>query len=80
MTSRPYVSSIINKYGDADRVKADVSAVWEILDRQGASLLIDALAEYVGTDAKKFKFSGSDRAMTMIALVDELEASLKERI
>lgn len=75
-----YTSSIVTKYGDVDNVKKDTKTLFEILDRQGASLLIDAIAEYTATEANKLRFAGSDRSMTMIALVDELEASLKERL
>jgi hypothetical protein len=75
-----YVSSIINNYGDTDNVKRDVKTLNEILSRQGASLLIDVIAEHVGNTANKFNFHSSDRAMTLIALVDELESAIKERI
>lgn len=75
-----YTSSIVNKYGDTEKVKDDVRTLNEILARQGDSLLIDVIAEHVGYVANKFKLSSSDRAMMMIALVDELEAAIKERI
>ena len=75
-----YTSSIINKYGDTDNVKTDVKVLNEILGRQGSQLLIDVIAEYAATNANKFKLDGSDRAMTMISLVDSLEESLKERL
>lgn len=75
-----YVSSIINKYGDTANVKADTKTLFEILDRQGSALIIDALAEYTATTANKYKFHSSDRCMTLLALVDGLEAALKERL
>jgi hypothetical protein len=75
-----YVSSIMSKYGDVENVKQDVKTLREILARQGSSLLIDVIAEVCGETANKFQFHSSDRAMTMIALVDELESALKERL
>lgn len=74
-----YISSIVTKYGDITRVKQDVITLNEILARQGASLLIDVIAESVGDAAIKFKFHASDIAMTRIALVDELDEAIKER-
>lgn len=78
--SKEYVSSITTKYGDLDRVKADAVTLREILSRQGSSLLIDVIAECAGETANKFNFHSSDRCMTLIALVDELKESLKERL
>lgn len=75
-----YTSSIISKYGDIDKVKTDVKTLNEILSRQGISLLIDVIAEHIGDTVNKFKLGPSDRAMTMITTVDELEAAIKERI
>jgi hypothetical protein len=77
---KQYISSIITKYGDLEKVKDDSRILAEILSRQGASLLIDAIAEHTGSTANKYKFHSSDRCMTMIALVDELEEALKERL
>jgi hypothetical protein len=75
-----YVSSITAKYGDVEQVKNDVKTLNEILGRQGSSLLIDVIAECAGETANKFKFHSSDRAMTIVSLVDELENALKERL
>jgi len=43
-----YTSSVIKKYGDSENVPQDVKTIFEILDRQGSSILIDCLAEKVG--------------------------------
>lgn len=75
-----YTSSIIQKYGDLPNLSNDIKTLNEILSRQGAELLIDVIAEEVGNTANKFKFSSSDRTMTMISLVDLLENAIKERI
>ena len=78
--SSQYTSSIISKYGDIDKVSIDSHRIFEIIDRQGSTLLIDLIAEHAGRTANKFKFAPSDRAMTRIALVDELDEALKERL
>lgn len=75
-----YTSSVTCKYGDKAKVKTDAKTIFDILDRQGADFILDTLAEYTATAANKFNLSGSDRAMTMIALVDKLEEALKERL
>lgn len=75
-----YQSSIVTKYGDLPNVEADAKTLRDILERQGSDLLIDALAEFVGECAIKFKFHSSDTAMTKIALLDALESAINERI
>lgn len=75
-----YTSSMINKYGDNDNVNSDIKTLNEILARQGSQLLIDVIAEQAANAANKFKFSNTDRSMTMISLVDSLEEALKERL
>lgn len=80
MSNQKYISSIVNKYGDTENLKQDIKTLSDIIDRQGSDLLIDVIAENAGNTANKFKLSPSDRTMTMIALVDSLENSLKERL
>ena len=75
-----YTSSIINKYGDTPRVKEDVQTLAEIFRRQGSQLLLDVVAECTATACNKLKLNSSDRAMTIVSLVDSLEESLKERL
>jgi hypothetical protein len=74
-----YVSSIVSKYGDVDRVKSDVETLNEILGRQGSSLLIDVIAESVGATSNRFKLSDSERQRLVESLVTELKESLLER-
>lgn len=78
--SSQYVSSIATKYGDLDQVKTDVKTLREILSRQGSSLLIDVIAETTGEAANKFSMSFTERAKVHVALVEELDESLKERV
>jgi hypothetical protein len=75
-----YISSIVTKYGDQERVKADVKTIFEILDRQGSSLIIDALAEYVADRVRRLKVGERERIRTRDTLVDELDQALTERL
>ena len=77
--SKPYVSSIISKYGDTDKVRSDVATLNEILARQGTQLLIDVIAEYAGTTANKFQSNEQDRARLRKSLIDVLVEALDER-
>jgi hypothetical protein len=75
-----YISSSVTKYGDQERVKADVKTIFEILDRQGSSLIIDALAEYVADRVRRLKVGERERIRTRDTLVDELDQALTERL
>ncbi len=76
----PYVSSIINKYGDMDKVSRDSAVIYDIINRQGTTLLIDCIAEHIGRVARDFKFHWTDSQMTKIAIVDELSSAIDERV
>jgi hypothetical protein len=67
------------KYGHAEAVKADVTALNEIQSRQGTSLLIDVIAEQVGTMALKYKLDDVEIKRLKAALVTELSEALNER-
>lgn len=75
-----YTSSIISKYGDTDNVKRDAGTMKEIVSRQGASFLIDSLAEFTGNNANLFKLDDSERNRLILSLAKELESSLRERL
>ncbi len=75
-----YTSSIIQKYGDVDRVKADALTIRRILERQGSSLVIDVIAEKTAEIANAFKLDYLDRSNTRMSLVDELNEALMERL
>lgn len=76
----PYVSSIVTKYGDVAKVKADSKTLSEIQSRQGSSLLIDSIAEHVGNVVNKFNLNSEDSKRLMESLVSELKESILERI
>ncbi len=75
-----YNSSIVNKYGDSDKVKTDIKVLNDIIDRQGNSLLIDCIAEHAGKCAIQFKLSNYDRQTLMDYLITELKSALEERL
>lgn len=77
--SKPYVSSIINKYGDSAQVPTDCKALYDIIARQGTSLLLDCIAESVGTSANKFNLNAEDRSKLVENLIKELQSALNER-
>ena len=76
----PYTSSIIIKYGDIPNVKRDTATLFEIHARQGASLLIDAIAECSGMVCNELQLKPAERALLISNLVQELEDALLERI
>lgn len=80
MNKPNYATSIASKYGDAERVRADVLALHEVQSRQGSSLLIDVIAESCGHTANKFNLSAEDRARLLESLVAELREAISERV
>lgn len=77
---RNYISSVVNKYGDLVNIKSDSQTLKDIQDRQGADFIIDALAEYTGTSANKFKLDDTERMRIRDALVNALKEALNERL
>ena len=75
-----YTSSIINKYGDTDNVKKDTTILTEILSRQGMDLVIDCMAEYIGSCAIKYNMTDQDRNNLIKVLPEQLKESLQERL
>ena len=80
MKNEKYTSSIINNYGDMEKVSQDCKAIFEIMSRQGSSLLINCIAESVGITANKFKLSVDDRDALLKNLISELQNALNERL
>ena len=75
-----YISSITCKHGDPTHVSTDGKALFAIIDRQGAGILINVIAERAGGAANKFHMSDLDRENLVKSLVDELQAALNERV
>ena len=74
-----YTTSIINKFGDIENIRRDSKTLFEIQSRQGSSLLIEIIAESVGTASNKFKLSEEERSRLRETLVRELDEAIKER-
>jgi hypothetical protein len=74
-----YATSITSKYGDVERVRADVLVLSEIQSRQGTSLLIDVIAESCGHNANKFNLNAEERKRLLETLVAELREAILER-
>lgn len=70
----------LKEYGDIENLKKDIKAITEVLDRQGASLLIDVISEYSGNVANMFKLSEHERTRLIDARVNELKQALLERL
>jgi len=68
------------KYGDYDNVTKDAKTIYEIMNRQGNTLLLECIAERIGIAAKRFKLGSEDRTRLMDSIVDELKQEILERI
>lgn len=75
----PYQTSMVLKYGDVDNVPKDVKTLNDIIDRQGITLLIDVIAEYVGQRAIAYKWTSLERRQVMNQYVEELREAIIER-
>ncbi len=75
-----YKSSIICKYGDIDRVKADCKVLHDIISRQGSSLLIDVIAEHLGKRVAKYSgITEKDINRAIASMLTELHDACRER-
>ena len=72
---RPYTQ----KYGDVDNVPKDVKALNDIINRQGMSLIVDVLAEYIGECQKRWKLNSQDLNRMKFNLTEELIQAINER-
>jgi len=75
-----YVTSIIYKYGDTDKVPKDVTTLKEIYSRQGTTLFIDVIADIIGTNALQFNLDTAERLRLMDSICNELREAISERI
>ena len=75
-----YTSSIVEKYGDTLKVKADCNILLDIFNRQGMALLLDFVAEKVGQQANYFDLNEQERLnlkrSTLLTFTQELEERL----
>lgn len=66
-------------YGDRDNAKKDLITLFEIMSRQGTSLLIDAMAESVGMTVNKFKLTEKEASTLRNSLLTEFKHAMLER-
>ena len=76
----PYVSSVISKYGDIDKVSIDSQRLYDIINRQGIPLLLDCIAEHNGRLANKWKLIAKERQRLIEKYPNELREALSERL
>jgi hypothetical protein len=74
-----YKSSIVTKYGDPDKVKADTETLNDIVSRQSIELLIDVIAETVGNACNTYKLTESEVNVITNSLIDSLKNAIQER-
>lgn len=77
---KPYVSSIVGKYGDLPEVRTDSKVLHEIIERQGMRILIDMIANYCGANAIHWNFNEAERAQLINNVTQEMREALAERL
>lgn len=68
------------KYGDYDNVTKDVKALNDIIDRQGATLLLEVIAEKLGDASIKFKLTDEENKRALDSYLAVLKEAVLERI
>jgi len=67
-------------YGNIKTLHTDIKTVNQILDNQGINLLIDVIAEYIGTQSVKYNFSTDESNRLREIVLSDLESQINERI
>ena len=67
-------------YGDFDNIKSDVETLHDIINRQGTSLVVDCIAESIGTTASKFHLTYDYSKKALDSILAELKEQTLERI
>lgn len=68
-----------HKYNDKAAIPNDCKTIFDIIKRQGDSILMDCLAEAVGDFCIKHNLSKSDRLVLVNGLVAEFTNALNKR-
>ena len=68
------------KYGDYENANADIKTLRDIMARQGASIVLDCLAEFTMSNLVKFKCSDAEKLRGMDSLLNELKSELIQRL
>lgn len=67
-------------YGDFDNIKTDVKTLHDIINRQGSNLVVDCLADTIGTTGLKFGLTFDESKAALDSLLAELKEQTLERI
>jgi len=67
-------------YGDFDNIKTDVKTLHDIINRQGTTLIVDCIAEHIGTTANKFHLTHDYSKKALDNILYELTEQTLERI
>lgn len=68
------------KYGDYDNVTKDVRTITDILNRQGMTLILEVIAEKVGSTVIEHKLNSDDAVRIMNSILNELKEEILERV
>ena len=68
------------KYGDYDNVTKDSNAIYDILDRQGKTLVLECIAERIGQAVRQFNLSDHERKTLLNQATAELREEIADRI
>ena len=67
-------------HGHPEQLETDIDTLHDILDRQGTSVVIDAIADNVACAAIKFNMSEQERDRLTNSLAAELQNALLEKL
>lgn len=67
-------------YGDFDNIKSDVKTLHDILNRQGTNLVVDCIADTIGTTGLKFGLTFDESKDALDSILSELKQQTLERI
>ncbi len=67
------------KYGDEANVRTDTTILQDIISRQGTELLLDTVAEYIGTVVNTYSLEARDRERLVASTCQLLHEALLER-
>lgn len=67
-------------YGDFDNIKNDVKTLHDIINRQGTNLVVDCLAESLGSTALKFDLTFNESKNALDSIINELTEQTLERL
>ena len=68
-------------YGDLEKLKDDAKSLRDVFNRQGASFMVDVLADSIAEALQKFpNMEAIDREKLVKSVLEDFESQLLERI